>query len=419
MTRENRPRRQRSDRRATSKRPPSGQRRSVSQHGGRIDSAGDANVAALLVKAWRSIAGEGRRLTHGIHAYPARLHPDVVRFLIEQFSQPGDIVVDPFAGSGTTLVESLALGRRAFGSDVNPIANAIERVKTVRRPGPARRAIEQAASDIANFALRTVRAGWDDEQPTPVELQPFLRSFEPDILRELAILKDGISRVADPETRYALTVVFSSILVRVSNRRAETSDEEREGRAPSGAASRMFRDRAVELGAALADLSREAPKDAPDPLVARADALRLPLRDRCAKLVLTSPPYLGTYDYFGVQELRGSLLGLDLRATQTHEIGSRGSAAAHPASALPRFRDDLVVSFDEVRRVLADDGTFVLIIGDSSVRGRHVDGMRIAEEAVTGAKMRCIAVASETRPRTWGPTRQFERREHLIVVKKA
>jgi len=78
-----------------------------------------------------------------------------------------------------------------------------------------------------------------------------------------------------------------------------------------------------------------------------------------------------------------------------------------------------VVSFNEVRRVLADDGAFLLVMGDSAVRGRHVDGLRVAEEAATAAKLACVAVASQTRPRTWGPTRQYERREHLIVVKKA
>ncbi|MFN4182222.1 MAG: DNA methyltransferase, partial [bacterium] len=48
-------------------------------------------------------AGEG---VHSIHPYPAMLHPRLVQYLIEQYSAEGDIVVDPFLGSGVTAVES-------------------------------------------------------------------------------------------------------------------------------------------------------------------------------------------------------------------------------------------------------------------------------------------------------------------------
>lgn len=62
------------------------------------------------------------KLTHNVFRYPAKFHPPVARALVESFSRPGDTLLDPFCGSGTTLVEALAAGRNAIGTDVDPLA---------------------------------------------------------------------------------------------------------------------------------------------------------------------------------------------------------------------------------------------------------------------------------------------------------
>ena len=69
-------------------------------------------------------------LTHGFYRYPARFSPLLVRALVEAFTEPGDLVLDPFMGGGTTLVEATALGRRAAGCDVSSLAVFVSRVKT-------------------------------------------------------------------------------------------------------------------------------------------------------------------------------------------------------------------------------------------------------------------------------------------------
>lgn len=69
-------------------------------------------------------------LTHGIHSYPAKFIPQIPRHFIAQNSQPGDTVLDPFAGSGTALVEASLLCRNSIGGDVNPLAPLLWDVKT-------------------------------------------------------------------------------------------------------------------------------------------------------------------------------------------------------------------------------------------------------------------------------------------------
>lgn len=68
--------------------------------------------------------------THKYYRYPARFSPVFIREVIETFSAPGDLVFDPFMGSGTALVEARILGRRAIGSDVSSLAVFLSRVKT-------------------------------------------------------------------------------------------------------------------------------------------------------------------------------------------------------------------------------------------------------------------------------------------------
>jgi len=72
-----------------------------------------------------------RGLTHGFYKYPARFSPVFVRAAIEIFTKPGDVVLDPHVGGGTSLVEALASGRQAVGGDINPLAEFVTRVKCI------------------------------------------------------------------------------------------------------------------------------------------------------------------------------------------------------------------------------------------------------------------------------------------------
>jgi len=78
------------------------------------------------VQAKENISG----LTHNFYRYPARFSPKFVREVIELFSKPGDVILDPFVGGGTTLVEALSSNRHSIGFDVSPIASFVSQAKT-------------------------------------------------------------------------------------------------------------------------------------------------------------------------------------------------------------------------------------------------------------------------------------------------
>lgn len=68
---------------------------------------------------------------HGYHRYPAKFIPQLVRRLIESYSAAGELVGDPFLGSGTTGIEALRMGRRFWGADISQVALLISRAKCV------------------------------------------------------------------------------------------------------------------------------------------------------------------------------------------------------------------------------------------------------------------------------------------------
>src|ERR1035438_5807536 len=68
--------------------------------------------------------------THTFYRYPARFSPLFVREVIRHYSRPGDVVLDPFMGGGTSIVEALSLGRRIIGVDLNTLAHFVSKVKT-------------------------------------------------------------------------------------------------------------------------------------------------------------------------------------------------------------------------------------------------------------------------------------------------
>lgn len=97
---------------------------------GRRSADWDAETFSRLVNAARD-KGRVSGLTHKFYRYPARFSPQFVRTAIAQFTNPGDLVFDPFMGGGTTLVEAVALGRHAIGTDISSLATFVSEAKTL------------------------------------------------------------------------------------------------------------------------------------------------------------------------------------------------------------------------------------------------------------------------------------------------
>ena len=149
---------------------------------------------------------------HSIHPYPARFVPHIPRYLIQLF-QPvvSGPVLDPFCGSGTTLVECQAKGIASFGIDLNPIAALISKVKT----DPPHQKISPTATRLAAIA----EASTDGTSPNIPRLTHW---FSPGATLALAKLTKVLDDVSEPRVYDALRVALSRIIVRVSRQDSDT-----------------------------------------------------------------------------------------------------------------------------------------------------------------------------------------------------
>ncbi|MCC6943892.1 MAG: hypothetical protein IT335_04895 [Thermomicrobiales bacterium] len=157
-------------------------------------------------------AGEfTKRLTHGIHTYPAMMIPQVAARLIDRFTNEGDVVLDPFCGSGSVLVEARVAGRNSWGIDLNPLAALIAQVKST-----------PLADEILNSAIATVECVLPDflcEPPSPPPVRNMDYWFKPEIVRQLSSLRAAIEKVQSEDARRFLLVTFSETVRATSNSR--------------------------------------------------------------------------------------------------------------------------------------------------------------------------------------------------------
>lgn len=76
-----------------------------------------------------SIKAERHTAQYQMHKYFARRPYNVFRHIIKHYTNKGDIILDCFCGGGVTIFESVALGRKPIGIDINPLATFITRMQ--------------------------------------------------------------------------------------------------------------------------------------------------------------------------------------------------------------------------------------------------------------------------------------------------
>ena len=398
-----------------------GGRRALSHLGGETDTWGDPAAARFLGEAFSSATDDGARAhVHAFHSYPAKLHPDIARALAEGLCSPGGVVLDPFMGSGTVLVESRLAGHQALGTDLNPIAVQLTALKAEGRSAAARTRLVAAAQRVADLATerRKAKVGASRRYP-PVDVE----LFAPHVLLALDALKVGIVAEPDAATRRDLWLVLSSILTKLGRRRGDSSEGMDQKQIARSFPARLFAMRATELASQLTELERLMPAGAPLPSAVLGDARELRhVAGGSVDLVLTSPPYPGNYDYLAHHRDRLRWLELDGAELDRGELGARRHLEAAPARAREAWSSQLTAALRAIDRVLKPDGLAALVLADSAV-GRaalYEDDLVAAAADLVG--LRVIARASQPRPHFHGPTMEAfarrPRREHVIMLGK-
>jgi DNA modification methylase len=270
--------------------------------------------------------------THPLHAFAARCPPPLTDWAITRYSAPGDVVLDPMAGSGTTMVEGCLLGRQAWGIEIDPLAHLIAKAKATPVDPEA---FDLAVSQIGSLLLRGgLDDGWRPELPN------LGKWFHPRVAAQLAALRQAIHQVEPmPDVVNLLWVMFSSLIVArtsVANARdlVHSRHHHRAWDDPPDVHMR-FLSRTRQVRAMLLDYQKRLTSAGvahPSVRVELGDARRLPFAEGSVDLVFTSPPYCSALDYtrahvFAVAWM-ADVLGLSTEQYRTLGRGYIGSERA-------------------------------------------------------------------------------------------
>jgi len=145
---------------------------------------------------------------HNFYKYPARFAPSFAREIINAFSNEGDLVLDPFCGGGTTLLEAMRLKRRALGMDVSSLATFIARAKTTPLSVHDRYAIEAWLNCMAQEEPSLPHhVAWD----TPEEKEHYERNLPDEVRTFFAWAVDKVALLPKPRQQAFARLILLSI----------------------------------------------------------------------------------------------------------------------------------------------------------------------------------------------------------------
>lgn len=155
-----------------------------------------------------SFLNSNERYTHSIHSYPAKLISHIPFFFInnEKFIKPGEIILDPFCGSGTTLLEANIKGIHAFGADANPLARLISKCKTE----PIN------LNSARTFLYQIVATAKSIEGVEIIDFKNIDMWFSPRVKKDLSKLYSAILNIRKGKYQDFYLVCFSSLLRKTS-----------------------------------------------------------------------------------------------------------------------------------------------------------------------------------------------------------
>jgi len=357
--------------------------------------------------------------THSIHPYPAKFPAELPRKILQDFSKPGDLVLDPFCGSGTTLVEARVRGIDAIGVDINGLACLISKVKATPISLDQYSQLRRFIQTVEELSFQ-----WTTGARIPIEVPDFdgmSHWFQQNVAEEITIILSHIDELDDNDSKDFLRVVLSSIIVRVSNQESDTRFAAISKNIPDGFCLSLFAERAKAYLKKLMEFSKSV-SHASSVQVFNADARNLGfLSDNSIDLIVTSPPYANTYDYYLYHKFRKRWLGLDVKFAQYNEIGSRREFSSLKETP-EKWLTDLSLCFSEMNRVLKTGSLAFVVIGDSVINKVII---RMDEEvtklsSLVGFTVRHI-VSSElaNHSKIFNPSfAQKGKKEHLIILQK-
>ena len=361
------------------------------------------------------------RYTHLIHSYPAKLLSNIPYFFLQTdcFCPKDGVVLDPFCGTGTVMLESNISGRNAMGADANPLAVLIAQVKTTYIPS------EKLQHTLASVMTRARRSKTEASS----NIESIERWFSSSTIQQLARLEESIDRIHFKDQRRFFMLCFSNIIKKVSFADPSISvpvklNPERFSKSPDRKKAAEFKLKTLEcidvyekfediceLNIKRNESLRPFRELGVRTEVISNDARRLTesyggsklLPNESVDMILTSPPYAGAQKYIRSSWLNlywlGKKLPEEIRSLNNTNIGRedyhKAEFSQQVTTGIPEadavleslYRDgknerayivgnylnEMKLALDESVRVLKKGGYMVIVIGNNTVCNRPFD----------------------------------------------
>ncbi len=394
---------------------------------------------------------ETGKTTHSYHRYPAKFIPQIVEKLIENYIEKETAHInDPFMGSGTTIVEAIAKGFRASGTDVNGIAYLMTKVKaTPIDPNYLKNQIEKFLQNL--FFL-------SDEMPlykNTITGKPLIPDnhidrikywFPEENMSELGMILREIYEVEDENIRNFFVIAFSQILKNCSiwlqRSTKPTRDFKKKPSKPLTVLKRHLRK--MERG------NRVFYDIVPDYVkknislflnIKKNDARNQPVQDESVDLIISSSPYVTSYEYSDLHQLstiwldfaddlkdyRKTFIGTSSKSAKNLELKSNlakeiitqmKKKSKKMANEITAFFQDMQDVFDESFRILKSGGRCCFVIGNTKLKKVEILNAEVFAESIQYSGFKLDNIIKREIPSKILPQKRDERTGRFTNNKK-
>lgn len=407
----------------------------------------------IIDYSWNFEKADTKYCTHGIFKYPAMMVAPIVKRLMDEYATQGkSVILDPFCGSGSVLVESVLHDCESYGIDINPLALLLAKVKTT--PVDTESLIEEY-KEFIKFKNKKVQIF------TPPSFFNIDFWFKPDVIKKLQVIKTWIDKIEDEDVKDFFKIAFAETVRITSNTR---TSEFKLFRLPEKQLVKHNPDaylafeRIVNRNIQKMEQFRRACTQNPKkPVILHEDSRnKTSVPSRKIDLIITSPPYgdsRTTVAYGQFSRLSLQWLGYDGEATSIDKISLGGKISKDSETELDSlslkttidkiaeidekrakevmaFYVDLDKCFNEMDRVTHSESVVCIVVGNRTVKGVNIPTDEITSELMfihnfEHEKTIIRKIPNKVMPSLNSPTNEIGKlgqtmtKENIVILRKA
>lgn len=337
--------------------------------------------------------------SHSYFKYPCKFIPEIPRWFLKKYINKNDIILDPFSGSGTTVLESSIRGIKSVGIEISKLSQLLAKVKTYK--------LNQEEIIIINNFVDSLNKDIEIKYP---EIENLNHWFDKDNINKLSIIRANIKEIKNNHVVDFLNVCFISII-----RKCSKADNVSPKPYVSKKIKKKICEPYIEFDKTInqyVDLNKKLNEikyknNMSEIIIGNATDFNLNNKFSGA---ITSPPYINAFDYVRILRLETLWLELadenELREIKKKHVGTENLVIKtfdeyqileysvllkeyyekikiidnKRAHIILKFFNDMKKNLQMVNNHLEDAGVYSIVIGNSNIRGIEIESWKVISQ---------------------------------------